>query len=103
MEKKIENWWSDKLPFIMSVKGEYSYYAIDFGNPRGAIIMGEEPEFEEACVVAEDFEDFLEKLFNHEIILWNDKWNVWKMYKIILLILIENERRKSNVCRGTNI
>ena len=50
-KKKIENWWSDKLPFIMSVKGEYSYYAIDFGNPRGAIIMGEEPEFEEACVV----------------------------------------------------
>ena len=53
----------------MSVKGEYSYYAIDFGNPRGAIIMREEPEFEEACVVAEDFEDFLEKLFKHEIIL----------------------------------
>ena len=66
--KKIKEWWSDKLPFIMSVNGAYSYYAIDFGNAEGAIIMGQEPEFEEACVVAKNFDDFLEKFFKHEII-----------------------------------
>ena len=68
-EKHIKDWWSDKLPFIMSVNGIYSYYALDFGNNSGSIIMGEEPEFEEASVVAENFDDFLEKLVNGEIIL----------------------------------
>lgn len=69
-KREIKDWWSDKLPFIMSVKdGYYSYYAIDFGSDKGAILMGEEPEFEEACIVAENFDDFLERLFNHEIIL----------------------------------
>lgn len=68
-KKDIRDWWSNKLPFIMSVKSGYSYYAIDFGNNKGAIVMGQEPEFEEASVVARNFDDFLEKLFNSEIIL----------------------------------
>lgn len=32
-------------------------------------LIPQEPEFEEACVVAKDFDDFLEKLFNYEIVL----------------------------------
>ena len=62
-KKEIKDWWSDKLPFIMSVKSGYSFYAIDLGDNKGAILMGQEPEFEEANVVARDFDDFLEKIF----------------------------------------
>ena len=68
-KKEIKDWWSDKLPFIMSVKSGYSFYAIDLGDNKGAILMGQEPEFEEANVVARDFDDFLEKIFNNDIIL----------------------------------
>ena len=57
------------MPFIMSVKSGYSFYAIDLGDNKGAILMGQEPEFEEANVVARDFDDFLEKIFNNDIIL----------------------------------
>ena len=68
-KKEIEEWWSDKLPFLMSVKGGYSFYAIDLGENKGTIIKGEEPEFEEAYVIANEFEDFLQKIMNNEVIL----------------------------------
>lgn len=68
-KKDIEKWWSDKLPFLMSVKDGYSFYAIDLGENNGAIIKGEEPEFEEAYIVADNFEDFLEKVMNNAVIL----------------------------------
>lgn len=67
-EKEIREWWADKLPIILSVGGEYSYYAIDAGKD-GAIIYGYEPEFEEEDVVADNFEDFINKLINGVITL----------------------------------
>ena len=63
---KIEEWWQDKLPIIMSVGSGYSYYAIDTGN-GGKIINGYEPEFEETDVVAEDFGDFMDLVINGQI------------------------------------
>ena len=66
---EILDWWKGKLPFVMSVKDGYSYYAIDLEDNRGAIIFGQEPEFEDAVVVAKDFDDFIEKLVKKEIIL----------------------------------
>ena len=68
-KKEIANWWSDKLPFLMSVKGGYSFYAIDLGENNGAIIKGEEPEFEEAHIIASDFEEFLDKVMSNTILL----------------------------------
>ena len=68
-KRDIEKWWSDKLPFLMSVKDGYSFYAIDLGDNNGAIIKGEEPEFEEAYVIADHFEDFLEKVMHNTVIL----------------------------------
>ena len=67
-QKEIEEWWSDKLPIVLSVRDGYSYYAIDTGN-GGTIINGWEPEFEEADVVAENFADFVSKIISGEIVL----------------------------------
>ena len=53
----------------MSVKDGYSFHAIDLGENNGAIIKGEEPEFEETYVVADNFEDILQKVMNNAVIL----------------------------------
>ena len=55
-EKHIKDWWKNKLPIVMSVKDGYSFYAIDILKDN-CIVKGEEPEFEEATVVASSFED----------------------------------------------
>jgi len=68
-ENKILNWWSDKLPIILSVRDGYSFYAIDLGSDSGAVIRGEEPEFEEAHVVADSFDSFLKKIMDKTILL----------------------------------
>ena len=64
----IRSWWKTKLPFYMSVDGEYSFYAIDTED-NGAILSGYEPEFEEADKVADDFEDFISKVLSGEIVI----------------------------------
>ena len=66
---EIKDWWRKKLPFIMSVSGGYSYYAIDLEENKGTIIFGREPEFEDAIVVAKNFDEFIEKIVKKEIIL----------------------------------
>lgn len=65
--EEIKKWWSDKLPIVMSVRNGYSFYAIDTGKGNGAIIRGQEPEFEDAKVVAEDFDSFLKKVIGGDI------------------------------------
>lgn len=67
-QSEIEEWWRDKLPIIISVRDGYSYYAIDTGN-GGEIINGFEPEFEEATVVADNYDDFLRRIMSGEIVL----------------------------------
>ena len=64
----IRSWWKTKIPFYISVDGEYSFYAINTED-NGAILSGYEPEFEEADKVAEDFEDFLSKVLSGDIVL----------------------------------
>ena len=64
----IKSWWKPKLPFFMSVGGEYLYYAIDTED-GGAILSGYEPEFEEADKVADSFEDFMSKVLSGDIVL----------------------------------
>ena len=64
----IKSWWKPKLPFFMSVGGEYLYYAIDTED-GGTILSGYEPEFEEADKVADSFEDFMSKVLSGDIVL----------------------------------
>lgn len=56
---EITAWWDHYLPIVMSVDGGYSFYAIDLANEIGAIVRGDEPEFEEVVKVANSFEEFL--------------------------------------------
>ncbi len=64
----IRSWWKTKIPFYMSVDGEYSFYAIDTED-NGSILSGYEPEFEEADKVADSFEDFMSKVLSGDIVL----------------------------------
>lgn len=63
----IVQWWNGKLPIIMSVKGGYSFYAIDLKDNYGAIVRGEEPEYEETEIVASDLNHFFLSLISGEI------------------------------------
>jgi hypothetical protein len=62
---RIKNYWNKHFPIIMSVRGDYEYYAINVENKK--IVYGCEPEFEESKIVAHDFYELLEKIINKEI------------------------------------
>ncbi len=64
-ESEIREFWNTYLPITMSVKSGYSYYAISMND--GSIVHGSEPEFEEYKIVANSFEDFLQKIMKCEI------------------------------------
>lgn len=65
-KNKIERFWKNHLPIVMSVKDCYSYYAIDIKD--GSIVYGEEPEFEECKIIAGSFTNFIEKILNRELL-----------------------------------
>lgn len=56
---EVADFWSAHCPILLSVRGQYSYLAV---RTDGAIVHGEEPEFEEATVVAPSFEDLLDSI-----------------------------------------
>ncbi len=63
----IIKFWDRHLPIYRSVEGEYSYYAID--TESGKVVCGYEPEYEDAAIVADCFEKFINKIVSGEIIL----------------------------------
>lgn len=63
----VREWWSRHLPILMSVKGGYSFYAVDTVTKK--IVHGFEPEFEEVTTAAESFTDLLDKIIKGEIVL----------------------------------
>lgn len=63
--KSIESFWNNTFPIIMSVGGDYQYYAIEINS--GKIFQGCEPEFEEITYVANSFIEFIEKIVSGEI------------------------------------
>ena len=65
--KRIKAFWTVHIPIVMSVRGEYSYYAID--TVTGKVVSGSEPEFEECAEAAECFDEFLCKIITGEIVL----------------------------------
>lgn len=62
---EIKRFWDGHLPFVMSVKGGYSYYAITVKD--GSVVYGAEPEFEECETVAASFTDFVDKILKGEL------------------------------------
>jgi hypothetical protein len=56
----IRDFWDQHFPVAMSVKSGYAYFAIQKSNL--SIVCGEEPEFEEAVLIASSFLNFLNLL-----------------------------------------
>ena len=64
-KQEIIEFWDRYLPIVLSVRNEYSYYAIDTKN--GKIVSGTEPEFEEIEEIAGSFSEFLELITENKI------------------------------------
>lgn len=64
---RIKDFWNHHLPFCLSVKGGYSYYAIRMED--GIVVRGAEPEFEETTETAASFREFMEMVCRKEISL----------------------------------
>jgi hypothetical protein len=57
---KITSFWDHHFPFILSVGSGYAYRAVCLDRELfGKVVEGAEPEFEEATVIANSFEDFI--------------------------------------------
>lgn len=55
--------WDKHIPFLMSCRNFYCYFAICLLTDNyGKIVYGNEPEFEETETVANNFSDFMTKL-----------------------------------------
>lgn len=62
-QDKIKLFWNNHLPIILSVQNGYSFFAIGTNNENfGKIYYGEEPEFEEVALIADDLKSFLLKI-----------------------------------------
>ena len=66
-KSQIISYWNAHIPIILSVDGEYSYYAVNTEN--GNVVFGTEPEYEEAEVIANDFDTFIRKIISGERLL----------------------------------
>lgn len=61
-KKDVTEFWSNHLPFMMSVKNDYSYVAIALnGEDKGQIVTGSAPEYEDTVTLANSLEGFFEK------------------------------------------
>lgn len=58
-QTSIRSFWDEHFPVLLSVKSGYAYAAI---RRDLTIVAGEEPEFEEAVKIADDFLHFLRLL-----------------------------------------
>ncbi|MDE7230122.1 MAG: SMI1/KNR4 family protein [Oscillospiraceae bacterium] len=66
-QNEIRGFWDNYLPVVMSVAGDYHYYAI--GIRTGEIFEGWEPEFDDIEIVAPSFSDFIELIISGRITL----------------------------------
>lgn len=67
---EISRFWDQHFPIGLSVKSGYAYFAV---NMTGlAVVVGEEPEFEDVRVIAPSALDFLAMIANRDSGL--DRW-----------------------------
>ena len=57
--EQITAFWAEHTPLLLSVRGPYAYLAL---RSDGAVVYGEEPEFELTASVALDFASFVRDL-----------------------------------------
>jgi len=70
-EKRVAAFWDGVLPFFLSVGNGYEYYGFDLAGrfgPKGCVIHGWEPAFEEAEVFAENFSAFLDRIAAGDVV-----------------------------------
>lgn len=66
--KVVIEFWNNHIPFLMSCKNYYCYFAICLlTDSYGQIVYGNEPEFEETETVATDFLEFMTKLITKSL------------------------------------
>lgn len=59
----IRDFWDAHLPVVLSVKQGYAYFAIGVADHNwGQVFYGEEPEYEEAVLVADSFANWMKAL-----------------------------------------
>ena len=64
---EIMAFWNKHLPFMLSVKNSYAYFAIILDGPdKGKIVMGSEPMYEQVSVVAANLPSFFQWFINAE-------------------------------------
>lgn len=66
-QSEIRGFWDNYIPVVMSVAGDYHYYAT--GIRTGEIFEGWEPEFEDIGMTAPSFTDFIELIIAGKIVL----------------------------------
>lgn len=65
--EEIIKFWNKHLPIALSVRSEYTYYALDVGDDFGSIVHSFEPYFEEPEKIASSFFEFLDKIMTNSI------------------------------------
>lgn len=63
---RIEEFWNRYIPIAMMTGGHYAYLGID--TVSGAVVHGEEPEFEQVSTVSDCIDDFFGKVLSGESI-----------------------------------
>ena len=64
--ERIENFWINNLPILISTKDGYSYLAIEFLiNGSYRIVWGREPEYEEISHFCDSFSELLDAVAKH--------------------------------------
>lgn len=63
--KEVRRFWDAHFPFLMSVRNGYAYLAVK--RTSGAIVFGEEPEFEEAEEIARSLKHLVADISSGEL------------------------------------
>lgn len=65
-QEEIRSYWDEVLPVALSVRSGYSYLGVRVGLiDFGAVVLGREPDFEEAVVIAPSFPDLCHAVIEH--------------------------------------
>lgn len=59
----VSRFWDAHIPFMLATHSDYDYLAVRVAD--GAVVHGYAPEWEEAALVAPNFDAFLERLRGH--------------------------------------
>lgn len=65
-QEEIRKYWDKVLPIAQSVRSGYAYLGLHLKSDHfGAVVLGREPEFEEAVMIAASFTDLCHTIVDH--------------------------------------